>query len=126
VSAEPQFVPFTDVDTVQLPPASVTSEVADVLRRVAAKCTTLVLWSTKIKTPAELDLIQQGLGLHHPLICESAAAVFAPTGYCDCDPSTARVATGYEVGEFNRPCADVLGVLSHRPPPRHRDHRLST
>jgi mannosyl-3-phosphoglycerate phosphatase len=86
-----------------------TTEVASVLRRVAARRMPLVLCSTK--TRAELEFVQQGLGLRHPFVCENGAPVYVPTGYFDLALPTTRAAPGYEVVEFRRPYAEIVDVL---------------
>jgi len=110
VSAGPPVVVFS-VDGLMACPHSMTSEVESVLRRVTAKRLPLVLFSTK--TRAELEFIQQGLGLRHPFVCENGAAVYVPTGYFDIPVPTTRVVPGYEVIEFGRPYAEVVDAL-HR------------
>jgi mannosyl-3-phosphoglycerate phosphatase len=65
------------------------------------------------RTRAEVELIQRELGISHPFICESGAAVFIPRRYFDCDVARAVDMAGYEVVEFGRPHAEVVALL-HR------------
>jgi mannosyl-3-phosphoglycerate phosphatase len=65
------------------------------------------------KTRAELEVIQQELGISHPFICESGAAVFVPRGYFGMAVPQAREVAGYETVEFGRPYNDVVTALRH-------------
>ena len=84
---------------------------ARALARIEREHLPLVFSSSK--TRAELELIQQELGLHHPFICENGAAVFVPRGYFDFTVAPAIDVAGYEVVEFGKPYTEVVASL-HR------------
>jgi mannosyl-3-phosphoglycerate phosphatase len=65
------------------------------------------------QTRAELELVQQELGIAHPFVCESGAAVFIPRGYFPFDVPHAREVAGYDVVELGKPYGDVVSTL-HR------------
>jgi len=69
----------------------------------------LVLCSSK--TRAEVETIQQALGIHHPFVCESGAATFVPAGYFPFDVPQARDLAGYQAVEFGRPHAEIAQAL---------------
>jgi predicted mannosyl-3-phosphoglycerate phosphatase (HAD superfamily) len=64
-------------------------------------------------TRAQLEICQQQLGIAHPFICESGAALLVPHGYFPfgmlCDRDHGR----HHVFEFGTPYAEVVDVL-HR------------
>jgi predicted mannosyl-3-phosphoglycerate phosphatase (HAD superfamily) len=70
------------------------------------------------KTRAELAFIQQGLGLHHPFICEHGSAVLIPAGYFPFDVPNARPVAGFDALEFGRPYDEIVDAL-HRVARRH-------
>lgn len=65
------------------------------------------------KTRAELERLQEELGIAHPFVCESGAAVFVPRGYFGFDVPHARRVAGYEVVELGKAYDDVVSTL-HR------------
>jgi len=65
------------------------------------------------RTRAELEIIQQELGISHPFICESGAALFVPRGYFGIALAHAREVAGYQAVEFGRPHAEIVTAL-HR------------
>lgn len=79
--------------------------------RLAAEHIGLVLCSSM--TRAELEMIEHGLGMNQPFICESGAAILVPANYFPFDVPCHRQLPGYRVIDFGRPYADVVAVL-HR------------
>lgn len=71
----------------------------------------LVLCSSR--TRAEIELVQQKLGLPHPFISENGSAVYVPPGYFPQAPASAVVRSGYHVIETGIPYRDVVSTL-HR------------
>jgi mannosyl-3-phosphoglycerate phosphatase len=65
------------------------------------------------RTRAELERVQQQLGIRHPFICEHGAAVFIPRGYFAYDVKSARNVAGYQAVEFGSPYSQVVDTL-HR------------
>lgn len=65
------------------------------------------------KTRAEIERVYQGLGVSHPFVCESGAAVFVPRGYFSFEVPHAREVAGYQAVEFGQPYTAVVDVL-HR------------
>jgi predicted mannosyl-3-phosphoglycerate phosphatase (HAD superfamily) len=103
-------VVFSHVDAVLMHPRDGLFTVArNILRQFAADDVAIVLCSSK--TRAELEYIQQTLGIADPFICENGAASFIPDGYFDADIPGARELSGYQAVEFGRTYADVVGVL---------------
>lgn len=109
--AEPPVIVFSDVESLHASPPSSASEAGAALRGVAASNLPLVFCSTR--TRAEVECLQQDLGVRHPFVCENGAAVFVPRGYFGFDVPHARIVAGYEVLEFGRPYAEVVTTL-HR------------
>jgi mannosyl-3-phosphoglycerate phosphatase len=106
------IVVFSDVDAVlldsHLPPFAAA---ASVLRRLLLEDVSLVLCSSR--TRAEIEFIQQKLGLNAPFICENGGAAFIPGGYFDFDIPSARELAGYQAVEFGRTQIDIVQTL-HR------------
>lgn len=108
----PRLVVFSDVDRVLLKPGgSAFTEAAKALKRLGSEAAPLVLCSSR--TRAEIEAIQQQLGISHPFVCESGAAVFVPAGYFGFDVPNARDLAGYQAVEFGWPYAEVVQTL-HR------------
>ncbi len=107
----PSILVFCDLDDTVLEPhtLSVDASTHGALDRLESERLGLVFCSSK--TRAELELIQQALGISQPFICEDGAALVIPRGYFGpCAPQSIEVA-GYEVVEFGRPYSEVVGVL---------------
>jgi mannosyl-3-phosphoglycerate phosphatase len=103
-------VVFADIDgTFLAPPHAQRSADAD--STLASERIAVVLCSSM--TRAELEIVQQDLGISQPFICESGAAILIPDGYFPFEVSCDRHLAGYDVITFGRPYADVVGVL-HR------------
>lgn len=92
-------------------PASSSSAATRALRDLTRENVAIVLCSSK--TRAELELIQQELGVQHPFICENGGAAFVPRGYFGFDVPGARDFPGFQAVEFGRSYADVVATL-HR------------
>jgi mannosyl-3-phosphoglycerate phosphatase len=84
-------------------------EAAKTLKPLGRDHVPLVLCSSK--TRAEIEAIQQELGIKHPFVCESGGAVFIPRGYFGFDVPGARDLAGYQAVEFGRPYAEVVQTL---------------
>jgi mannosyl-3-phosphoglycerate phosphatase family protein len=111
IPATPHVIVFSDVDGVLLHPSAVSvARAAAALERLADESVSVVLCS--LKTRAELELLQQQLGLRQPFIAESGAAVFVPRGYFpNWPPTPAKSIAGYDVIEFGRPYGEVVRKL---------------
>jgi mannosyl-3-phosphoglycerate phosphatase len=103
-------VVFADIDEgfLKPKPLSMTGGAEDILARERVG---LTLCSNM--TRAEIEMIQQELGITQPFICESGAAVLIPDGYFSFEVPCDRRLPGYHVIEFGRPYAEVVQVL-HR------------
>jgi mannosyl-3-phosphoglycerate phosphatase family protein len=110
VPATPHVIVFSDVDGVLLhpSPASV-ARARTALERVADESASVVLCS--LKTRAELEVLQQQLGLRQPFVAEAGAAVFAPRGYFAEWPQPTKSVAGYDVIEFGRSYDEVVRKL---------------
>ena len=69
----------------------------------------LVLCSSM--TRAQLETVQQALGIAQPFMCESGAAVVIPSDYFPLDVPFDRELIGYRVVEFGRPHDEVVALL---------------
>jgi mannosyl-3-phosphoglycerate phosphatase len=106
------IVVFSDVDGVlRHPHLRSCTEAAKALRRLRRENVPLVLCSSH--TRAEIEGIQQELGIHHPFVCESGGAAFIPRGYFEFAVPGSRDLAGYQAVEFGRPYAEVAQTL-HR------------
>ena len=63
------------------------------------------------RTRAQIELLQQELGIRHPFICECGAAVFVPRDYFGAPPEGGHAVAGYDAIDFGRPYADVVERL---------------
>jgi mannosyl-3-phosphoglycerate phosphatase len=99
-------VVFSDVDGVLSEPWAPTSAAAaNVLEPLARAHVALILCSCK--TRAELEVIQQELGIRHPFVCEGGGAVLIPREYFDFAVPHSREHAGYDAVEFGRPYVEV-------------------
>jgi mannosyl-3-phosphoglycerate phosphatase len=101
---------FADIDDTFLAQrhAETAPDAEDVL---ASQRVAVVLCSSM--TRAELEIVQQGLRIKQPFICESGAAILIPDGYFPFEVLCDRNLPGYRVISFGRPYAEVVAVL-HR------------
>lgn len=110
--AGPSVIVYSGVDRILLDPRKPPfTTAAAALKEIPLDDTALVLCSGK--TRAELELVQQTLGINHPFICENGGAVLIPDGYFRFDVANARSLPGYHAVEFGRAYADVVEIL-HR------------
>jgi len=101
---------FADADRVLThPSAPACLEAARVLRRLEHERVPLVLCASK--TRAEIQQLQQDLGVRHPFVCESGGAAFIPAGYFRFEVPSARSVSGYQVVEFGRPYGEIVPIL---------------
>ena len=108
--ASPHVIVFSDVDGVLMhPSAGSFARATAALERLKDEPVSVVLCS--LKTRAELEVLQQQLGLREPFIAEAGAAVFAPRGYFPQWPQPAKTVAGYEVIEFGRSYDEVVRKL---------------
>jgi mannosyl-3-phosphoglycerate phosphatase len=106
------IVVFSDVDGVlRHPHEHSCTEAARALERLWREDVPLALCSSH--TRAEVEWIQQELGIRHPFVCESGGAAFIPPGYFEFAVPGARDLAGYQAVEFGRPYAEVARTL-HR------------
>jgi mannosyl-3-phosphoglycerate phosphatase len=106
------IVVFSDVDGVlSHPHAHSCNEAARALQRLRREDVPLALCSSH--TRAEVEWLQQELGIRHPFVCESGGAAFVPAGYFEFAVPGARDLAGYQAVEFGRPYAEIAGTL-HR------------
>ena len=103
---------FSEVDGVLRDPSvDSLAPAAHILAELAGDEVSLVLCSSK--TRAELEQIQQELGIRHPFVSENGGALFIPPAYFDFAVPHAQDIAGYQAVEFGRPYADVVDTL-HR------------
>ena len=108
-SADLLVVVFADIDETFLSHTTNRSAGADEV--LSAERIALVLSSSM--TRAQLQLVQQELGIREPFICESGAAIFVPDEYFPFEVPRNRELPGYHVLEFGRPYAEIVARL-HR------------
>jgi mannosyl-3-phosphoglycerate phosphatase len=106
------IVVFSDADGIFVAPrAASLARASRALNLLAREQVSLVLYSSK--TRAELELIQQELGIHYPFVAEGGSAVFIPRGHFGFPVPNAREVAGYEAVEFGLPYTTVVeGVRS--------------
>lgn len=103
-------VVFSDVDGVlREPSAEALARAHRAFRHLEDAEVGVVLCS--MKTRAELELLQQELGLRQPFLAEAGSAAFIPSGYFGPRPPGASERSGYEVLEFGPPYAEVIDIL---------------
>ena len=101
---------FSEVDWVfRSPSAGSLALAARILRELASEEVSVVLCSSK--TRAELEQIQQELGIGQPFVCENGGALFIPRAYVDFAVPHAREIAGYQAVEFGRSYAEVVDAL---------------
>jgi mannosyl-3-phosphoglycerate phosphatase family protein len=106
------IVVFSDVDGVlHYRDVQSRTEAGRTLQRLRHENAALVLCSSH--TRAEIEGLQQDLGIDHPFVCESGGAAFIPAGYFGVAVPDARELAGYQAVEFGRPYAEIARRL-HR------------
>jgi mannosyl-3-phosphoglycerate phosphatase family protein len=106
------IVIFTDVDGVLRGPDSGSlADARGTLAVLGERDVPVVLCSDQ--TAAELMWLQEELGMRHPFICESGAALYIPPGYFGDLCDLGRIAGDWEVIEFGPALPEVTAAL-HR------------
>ena len=109
---ENRLVVFTDLDGCLLDHDTYSfAPAAEALAVLAAQEIPLVLCSSK--TRAEIEMLQQDLGIAHPFLNENGGALFLPRGYFQFPIRESRAMAGYDVLEFGLPYYRVVESL-HR------------
>ena len=110
-SSAPPILVFCELDDTLFEPHTfaVDAEARRALGRLSRAHIPLVFCSSK--TRAELESIQQALGINQPFVSESGAAVYVPQGYFRFRTEQAIAVPGYEVVEFGRPYPEVVAGL---------------
>jgi mannosyl-3-phosphoglycerate phosphatase len=104
------IVVFSDVDGVlRFPRTHAWTQAAKALKRLESADVPVILCSRQ--TRAEIEGIQQELGIQHPFVCESGGAAFVPSGYFEFHVQSARDVAGYQAVEFGRSYSDVVRTL---------------
>ena len=88
---------------------SACAEAAGIIRSLDRIGAAVVLCS--LNTRAQLEQIQQDLGLDHPFIAEGGAAAFVPEGYFSNSIPRTRDVAGYHAIELGRPYEVVARAL---------------
>lgn len=110
MTTTPSLVVFSDLDGTLLDGATYSAAAAaDALALLARARVPLVFCSSK--TRAEIRVVQQELGVHHPFVAENGGALYIPAGYFGVDVSHARVSSGYDVIQYGRPYREVVEAL---------------
>lgn len=63
------------------------------------------------RTRAELEVIQQQLGIRHPFVVENGGALYVPRGYFGFEVPRSRIVGDYDAVSYGRPYADVVAAL---------------
>ncbi len=101
---------FTDVDGTLLDHDTYSFSAAqEALALLARESVPLILCSSK--TRAELEALQEELGIGHPFISENGGALFVPDGYFPFEARGARRVGRYRAIEFGLPYSDVVARL---------------
>ena len=109
---EKRLVVFTDLDGSLLDHESYSfAPAAEALALLAAQGIPLVLCSSK--TRAEIEILQQDLGVAHPFLSENGGALFLPRRYFPFLISDGRSIAGYQAIEFGLPYYQLVETL-HR------------
>lgn len=115
MAGSPALVPlvvFTNLDGVLLDAVTHTADAArPALTLLSSHRVPVVVASSR--TRAEIELVLEKLGLRHPFIAESGAALYVPLDYFREPPARAVVRSGYYVEEVGVPYRDVVSTL-HR------------
>ncbi|MEP7306129.1 MAG: hypothetical protein ABJA98_11485 [Acidobacteriota bacterium] len=107
----PSILVLCDLDDTVFDPRTFRLNGTTAFDRIERERLPLVFCSSK--TRAELELIQQELGINQPFISENGAAVFIPRGYFGFGAADVIDIAGYEVVEFGKPHTEVVASL-HR------------
>lgn len=103
-------IAFADADGIPPSDAGCIGPVgADALAALARERIVLVLCSSR--TRAQMESTRQALGVFHPFIAESGAAVFVPERYFSTELEATRRIGGYQVLEFCTPYEQLVSVV---------------
>lgn len=106
------MVVFSNLDGVLLDPDTRSPDLArPALALLSASRVPLVLVSSR--TRAEIEVLQDKLGIRHPFMAENGAALYIPAGYFPEPPANAVARSGYHVVEVGVPYRDGVSTL-HR------------
>ncbi len=110
VSVPPVLV-FADLDDTLFEPHrfAVDAAAQQSLNRVRNEGLPVVCCSSK--TRSEVERIQRELGIAHPFICESGAAVVIPRGYFGFEVPRSVEMAGYDLVEFGRPYVEIVAAV---------------
>jgi mannosyl-3-phosphoglycerate phosphatase len=99
---------FSDLDGTLLDPATGSADAAiDAIGMLAHAHIPLVFCSSK--TRAEIQFLQQELGVHHPFIAENGGALYIPEGYFAFDVPWGRPSSsGFIIIHYGRPYGEVV------------------
>jgi mannosyl-3-phosphoglycerate phosphatase len=104
------LVVFSDLDGTLLDHHTYDASAAlDAVHLLSEQKIPLVFCSSR--TRAEIQLIQQTLGINHPFICENGGALYIPDGYFGVELTEARRIPGYSIVEYGRPYGEVVDAL---------------
>jgi len=103
------LVVISDVDGCLLDGRYSSDAASEALEALRARRIPLVLCSSK--TSAELQALQERLGLGCPFICENGAEIYVPPGYFPFDIPGSIRRKGYEVVVFGGSYRDVVSAL---------------
>lgn len=109
-SRQPRVVVFTGVeDSLDVSADACLGDRAGALATLAGEGVPIVFYSAR--TRLELGTVQQRLGIHDPMVCESGAALLIPIAYFPFPVEGGRRIAGYDVVEFGEPHDDIVGRL---------------
>lgn len=109
----PPILVFCDLDDTlfDVHVFSVDASARRALNRLERQRLPVVVCSSR--TRAEIERIQQELGINHPFVSEGGAAVFLPHGYFAFERVMTTEVSGYQRVEFGKPYTEVVAAL-HR------------
>jgi mannosyl-3-phosphoglycerate phosphatase len=118
MQANNQLIIFTDLDGTLLDHHSYAVDAALPALRAALQCGIPVVFCSS-KTRAEIETLQQALGVYHPFIVENGGAVYVPVGYFPFELEHSERREDYDVIELGTPYERLVTTLrllrSHLP-----------
>ena len=111
IESAPRFVVFCRLDDSPFDPYRRAVEpAAESLAEFGAANVAVVFFSGR--TRAELELVQEQLGIRHPFVAENGGAVFAPRGYWPAGSlKGASEIAGFDALVYGTPYVDVVAAL---------------